>query len=149
MSASRESKNNTNLGEYVMVTTGKDVTLMSTTTPKMSRIRAEHNMIQKVDVRSDQLLSVLDRISMVEWLPELELFVAASQKGTVALMRILQVEFEGGHQACIFNNEAYLPSNVLQSTPLYGKFLGMHVYHYNSSSQNSRRYRYDCEESGI
>lgn len=109
------------LGEYLMISTGKDVIMMSTSTPKMSRIRAEHNMINKVDVRSDQMLSFLDRINMVEWLPELELFVAASQKGTVALVRILQVEFEEGVQACIFNNECYLPTNVLQSTPLYGK----------------------------
>jgi hypothetical protein len=111
-----------NLGEYVMITTGKDVILASTTLPRMNKIRAEHDMINKVDIRSDQLLSVLNRINMVEWLPELELFVAASQKGTVALMRLLQVEFEDGGQACLFNNEHYLPSNVLQSTPLYGEF---------------------------
>lgn len=117
-----------NLGEYVMITTGKDVILASTTIPRMSKIRAEHNMINKVDIRSDQLLSVLDRINMVEWLPELELFVAASQKGTVALMRLLQVEFEDGHQACLFNNEYYLPSNVLQSTPLYGEFYSMLLF---------------------
>ncbi|CAO0801635.1 unnamed protein product [Mucor circinelloides] len=109
-----------NLGEYVMITTSKDVVLASTTLPRMNKIRAEHDMINKVDIRSDQLLSVLDRINMVEWLPELELFVVASQKGTVALMRLLQVEFENGHQACLFNNEYYLPINVLQSTPLYG-----------------------------
>lgn len=109
------------LGEYVMITTTKDVILATTTIPCMHKIRAEHDMINKVDIRSDQLLSVLDRISMVEWLPELELFIAASQKGTVALMRLLQVEFEDGHQACLFNNEYYLPSDVLQSTPLYGK----------------------------
>ncbi|GAA5815136.1 hypothetical protein MFLAVUS_008642 [Mucor flavus] len=108
------------LGEYLMISTGKDVAMMSTSKPKMGRIRAEHNIINKVDVRSDQLLSVLDRINMVEWLPELELYVAASQKGTVALMRVLQVEFEGGDQACMFNNEYYLPTSVLQSTPLYG-----------------------------
>ncbi|KAL9555244.1 hypothetical protein MBANPS3_002455 [Mucor bainieri] len=108
------------LGEYVMITTSKDVMLASTTLPRMNKIRAEHDMINKVDIRSDQLLSVLDRINMVEWLPELELFVVASQKGTVALMRLLQVEFENGHQACLFNNEHYLPINVLQSTPLYG-----------------------------
>ncbi|KAL7311762.1 hypothetical protein PS15m_009483 [Mucor circinelloides] len=109
-----------NLGEYVMITTSKDVVLASTTLPRMNKIRAEHDMINKVDIRSDQLLSVLDRMNMVEWLPELELFVVASQKGTVALMRLLQVEFENGHQACLFNNEYYLPINVLQSTPLYG-----------------------------
>ncbi|KAI8642256.1 WD40-repeat-containing domain protein [Parasitella parasitica] len=109
-----------NLGEYIMITTGKDVILASTTLPRMNKIRSEHDMINKVDIRSDQLLSFLDRINMVEWLPELELFVVASQKGTVALMRLLQVEFEDGHQECLFNNEHYLPINVLQSTPLYG-----------------------------
>jgi hypothetical protein len=128
LSNNNNNNDNDRLGEYLMVSTGKDLTLLSTTIPKMNRIRAEHDMIKKVDVRSDQLLSVLDRISMVEWLPELELFVAASQKGTVALMRILQVEFEGGQQACIFNNEAYLPSNVLQSTPLYGKVLQNNIH---------------------
>lgn len=111
---------NPSLGEYLMISTGKDVIMMSTSTPKMSRIRAEHNVINKVDVRIDEMLSILDRINMVEWLPELELFVAASQKGTVALMRVLQVEFEGGEQGCIFNNECYLPTNVLEATPLYG-----------------------------
>ncbi|CAO3638913.1 unnamed protein product [Mucor fragilis] len=108
------------LGEYVMITTGKDVMLASTTLPRMNKIRVEHGMINRADIRSDQLLSVLDRINMVEWLPELELFIVASQKGTVALMRLLQVEFEDGHQECLFNNEHYLPINVLQSTPLYG-----------------------------
>lgn len=116
----KETNEPTTLGEYLMISTGKDVMMMSTSTPKMTKIRAEYNIISKVDVRSDQMLSVLDRINMVEWLPELELYVAASQKGTVALMRILQVEFEGGKQACIFNNECYLPTGVLQSTPLYG-----------------------------
>lgn len=116
-------KLNPSLGEYLMISTGKDVIMMGTTTPKMSRIRAEHNVINKVDVRLDQMLSILDRINMVEWLPELELFVAASQKGTVALMRVLQVEFEGGEQGCIFNNECYLPTDVFQATPLYGNYL--------------------------
>lgn len=134
------------LGEYLMISTGKDVTLMSTSTPKMGRIRAEHNMINKVDVRSDQMLSVLDRINMVEWLPELELYVAASQKGTVALMRVLQIEFEGGEQACIFNNEYYLPTNVLQSTPLYG--MSFHLFLCNFfPSFICFIYRHDSKES--
>lgn len=121
----------TTLGEYLMISTAKDIMMMNTSKPKMTRIRAEHNIISKVDVRSDQLLSILDRINMVEWLPELELYVAASQKGTVALLRILQVEFEGGKQACIFNNECYLPTGVLQSAPLYGSYLSFFFFSYS------------------
>lgn len=136
---------NPSLGEYLMISTGKDVIMMSTSTPKMSRIRAEHNVINKVDVRIDEMLSILDRINMVEWLPELELFVAASQKGTVALMRVLQVEFEGGEQGCIFNNECYLPTDVLQATPLYGKSL--HSAFYNRLL--IYLHRNDCKKSEI
>ncbi|KAI7902160.1 uncharacterized protein BX663DRAFT_511920 [Cokeromyces recurvatus] len=113
-------RNHTDLGEYLIMTTSKDIILTSTSVPRMNEIRAEHNMINKVDIRTDQLLRVLDRINMIEWLPELELLVVASQKGTVALTRIIQVEFENGHQACYFNNEFYLPTSILQSTPLYG-----------------------------
>ncbi|KAG1227714.1 hypothetical protein G6F35_002520 [Rhizopus arrhizus] len=82
------------LGEYLMFSTAKDIFLMSTTLPWMTKIRHENDVISRVDVRSDGLLYILDRITMVEWLPELELYIAASQKGTVALMRILQVELE-------------------------------------------------------
>ncbi|KAI8997027.1 hypothetical protein BDB01DRAFT_15029 [Pilobolus umbonatus] len=106
--------------EYLMVTTGKDVVLMNTTIPTMSKIRGERDVISKVDIRTDRLLETLDRINMVEWIPELELFVIASQKGTVALMRILQLDLEG-FQTCVFNIESFLPTNVLQSSPLYGK----------------------------
>ncbi|OBZ86125.1 putative WD repeat-containing protein C27B12.05 [Choanephora cucurbitarum] len=108
------------LGEYLMTATGKDVSLMSTRTPQVTKIHTEHGLLGKVDVRQDELLNSLDRINMVEWIPELELFVAASQKGTVALMRVLQVEWLDGSQHCMFNNEYYLPNSVLESTPLYG-----------------------------
>ncbi|KAI8355072.1 WD40-repeat-containing domain protein [Choanephora cucurbitarum] len=108
------------LGEYLMTATGKDVSLMSTRLPQITKIHTEHGLLGKVDVRQDELLNSLDRINMVEWIPELELFVAASQKGTVALMRVLQVEWLDGSQHCMFNNEYYLPNSVLESTPLYG-----------------------------
>ncbi|KAI9481336.1 MAG: hypothetical protein EXX96DRAFT_566294 [Benjaminiella poitrasii] len=120
-SHTEHQKTSKNLGEYLMITTSKDVILSSTVIPRMNKIRTEQDIINKVDIRSDQLLRVLDRINMIEWLPELELMVIASQKGTVALTRILQVEFENGHQTCFFNNEFYLPTSILQSTPLYGK----------------------------
>ncbi|RCI06204.1 hypothetical protein CU098_013025 [Rhizopus stolonifer] len=108
------------IGEYLMLSTAKDLFLLSTTSPKMTKIRHESDIISKVDVRSDRLLSMLDRITMVEWIPELELYIAASQKGTVALIRIIQLELEDGRQVSVFNNECYLPMDVLQSSPLYG-----------------------------
>ncbi|CEJ01459.1 hypothetical protein RMCBS344292_15486 [Rhizopus microsporus] len=103
-----------------MLSTAKDIVLMRTTLPKMTKVRQESDIISKVDVRADRLLYLLDRITMIEWIPELELFVTASQKGTVALTRILQLELEDGRQTCVFNNEYYLPIDVLQTTPLYG-----------------------------
>ncbi|KAI8883453.1 WD40 repeat-like protein [Backusella circina FSU 941] len=117
---SSENKKKYDLGEYVMLTTQSDAILLSTTKSKMQKIRSEKDVISKIDVRTDRLLYQLDRLNMVEWLPELELYVAASQKGTVVLMRILQVELPNGKQICLFNNEHYLPLSVLQQTPLYG-----------------------------
>ncbi|PHZ08887.1 WD40 repeat-like protein [Rhizopus microsporus ATCC 52813] len=119
--ANRRKANQPNeLDEYLMLSTAKDIVLMRTTLPKMTKVRQESDIISKVDVRADRLLYLLDRITMVEWIPELELFVTASQKGTVALTRILQLELEDGRQTCVFNNEYYLPIDVLQTTPLYG-----------------------------
>lgn len=118
---SKKVKKKNSMGQYLMITTGKDVALASTTIPHMKRIRVEHNIISKVDIRSDPLLTASERINMVEWLPELELFVAAGQNGTVALMRVIQIDLDGEKQCCIFNNEHYLPNDVLQSTPLYGQ----------------------------
>ncbi|ORE17872.1 hypothetical protein BCV71DRAFT_123585 [Rhizopus microsporus] len=121
-SANRRKANQPNeLDEYLMLSTAKDIVLMRTTLPKMTKVRQESDIISKVDVRADRLLYLLDRITMIEWIPELELFVTASQKGTVALTRILQLELEDGRQTCVFNNEYYLPIDVLQTTPLYGK----------------------------
>ncbi|KAG0169970.1 hypothetical protein DFQ28_003342 [Apophysomyces sp. BC1034] len=105
------------IGEDVILTTTKDVYLLNTSKSRMDAIRVEKGIVSNIDVRSDRM----DRLNMVEWIPELELFVAASQKGTVALTRMLQVELENGEQTCLFNNEFYLPMNGLQASPLYGK----------------------------
>jgi WD40 repeat protein len=115
-----ENKKKYNLGAYVMLTTKSDAILLSTAKSRMQKIRSEKDIISKIDVRQDRILYPLDRLNMVEWLPELELYIAASQKGTVVLTRILQVELPNQKQICLFNNEHYLPLNVLQQTPLYG-----------------------------
>lgn len=109
------------LDEYLMLTTAKDVYLLRTTRPRLKSERREHNVVSDVDVRSDRLLMAMDRLNMVEWIPELELFVAASQKGTVALMRVLEVELWNNERTFIFNNEKYLPLSGMQRKPLYGK----------------------------
>ncbi|KAI9271992.1 hypothetical protein BY458DRAFT_165567 [Sporodiniella umbellata] len=116
----RDKSQQKDTGEYLMLSTAKDLFLLSTVSPKMAKIRHEPNVISQADIRTDRLLSTLDRITMVEWIPELELYITASQKGTVALVRILQLELEDRRQISIFNTECYLPMDVLQTTPLYG-----------------------------
>ncbi|KAI9013945.1 hypothetical protein CLU79DRAFT_380601 [Phycomyces nitens] len=108
------------IGEYLVFTTAKDVYLLNPTRPRITTIRVEHEAIAKIDVRSDRMLQAMDRINMVEWIPEIELLVVASQKGVVALTRVLQVELDDGRQTCLFNNECYLPLDGLQPNPLYG-----------------------------
>ncbi|KAI9492389.1 hypothetical protein BDB00DRAFT_873470 [Zychaea mexicana] len=106
--------------ELIMLTTPKDVILLHPTMTRMVTERWERNVISNVDVRSDRLLTAMDRLNMVEWIPELELYVAASQKGTVALMRVIKVELENGQSTLVFNSEKYLPDSGLRNSPLYG-----------------------------
>ncbi|KAI9255690.1 hypothetical protein BDA99DRAFT_562204 [Phascolomyces articulosus] len=106
--------------ELIMVTTPKDVILLHPTKTRMLTERWERNVISNVDVRTDRLLMAMDRLNMVEWIPELELYIAASQKGTVALMRVVKVEIDNGESTLIFNCEKYLPDSGLRNSPLYG-----------------------------
>ncbi|KAI8328335.1 hypothetical protein BC941DRAFT_445229 [Chlamydoabsidia padenii] len=87
----------------------------------MTTIQRERHAVSRADFRTDDILDMMDRIAFVEWIPELELCVMASQKGCVALMRILQVQLEGGNlQTCMFNHEKYLPLHGIQNSGLYG-----------------------------
>jgi hypothetical protein len=58
----------------------------------------------------------------MQWIPELELFIVASQKGMVALVRLLRIDLGDGEEEYIFNREAYLPHAQLHSSPLYGRY---------------------------
>lgn len=107
--------------ERLMLTTPKDLIMLKTSKGRMMTERMERNVISSVDVRSDRLLVAMDRLNMVQWIPSLELFIAASQKGTVALLRILQVKLPDGQHTPIFNHERYLPDHDMQRRPLYGK----------------------------
>lgn len=106
---------------HVALTTPKHLYLLKRNKAKLETLRVERNIVSNVDVRSDRMLTMLDRLNMTEYIPELELLVVASQKGTVALTRLLRVELDDGQQTCLFNNEVYLPVSGLQRHALYGK----------------------------
>ncbi|ORY91138.1 hypothetical protein BCR43DRAFT_498567 [Syncephalastrum racemosum] len=110
---------------HVALTTPKHLYLLKRNQAKLETLRVERNIVSNVDVRSDRMLTMLDRLNMTEYIPELELLVVASQKGTVALTRLLRVELDDGQQTCLFNNEVYLPVNGLQRHALYGKRDGL------------------------
>ncbi|SAL97771.1 hypothetical protein [Absidia glauca] len=137
--------NTDTLKDYLMITNKKDAYLLnvshepsSTSSPSyasaindapnrhtMETVQRERYVVSHADSRTDERLNMMERLSFVEWIPELELCVMASQKGCVALMRILQVQLDGtahddGLQTCIFNNEKYLPMHGLQNSVLYG-----------------------------
>lgn len=115
--------------ERLMLTTPKDLFMLKTSKGRMMTERMERNVISSVDVRSDRLLVAMDRLNMVQWIPSLELYIAASQKGTVALLRILQVKLADGQHTPIFNHERYLPDHDMQRRPLYGKMEKVHHTH--------------------
>jgi hypothetical protein len=137
--------NTDTLKDFLMITNKKDAYLLnvshessSTSSPSyastinvalnrhtMETVQRERYVVSHADSRTDERLNMMERLSFVEWIPELELCVMASQKGCVALMRILQVQLDGtvhddGLQTCIFNNEKYLPMHGLQNSVLYG-----------------------------
>lgn len=105
--------------DYIVLTTARNLFVLQAT-KSMKVVRTEKEILSNIDVRADRLLSSMDRLNMTEWIPELELLVVASQKGMVALMRVLRVELSDGRQTCLLNNEKYLPLSGLQSYPLYG-----------------------------
>ncbi|GAB5589098.1 hypothetical protein Unana1_03998 [Umbelopsis nana] len=106
--------------QLVMLTTGRNVYLMD---PKerMKKLAVDKNILADIDLRTDRLLCMMDRLNFVEWIPELELFIVASQKGMVALVRLLRIDLGDGEEEYIFNREAYLPHAQLHSSPLYGR----------------------------
>jgi hypothetical protein len=80
-----------------------------------------------VFVRPSADLSIINGVvRTLQWIPELELLVVASQKGMVALIRILRIDLGDGEEEYVFNREAYLPHAQLRSSPLYGTYI--HLY---------------------
>ena len=128
--------------ERLMLTTPRDLFMLKTSKGRMMTERMERNVISSVDVRSDRLLVAMDRLNMVQWIPSLELYIAASQKGTVALLRILQIKLSDGQHTPIFNHERYLPDHDMQRRPLYGKLEEMALYKSSTDSRDFDSYRH-------
>ncbi|CAO3640869.1 unnamed protein product [Cunninghamella echinulata] len=118
--------------DYLMFTTKKDAYLLNSLT--FDVLQKEKEVVSRVDFRSDHYINLMDRLCFLEWVPELELCVIASQKGTVSLMRILQVQLSTGQQTCLFNHEQYLPFHTQESV-LYG--LTVHKLHTDRFSPSS------------
>ncbi|KAG2179150.1 hypothetical protein INT43_002000, partial [Umbelopsis isabellina] len=106
--------------ELVILTTGRNLYLMD---PKerLKKLAVDKNILADIDLRTDRMLCTLDRLNMTEWIPELELLIIASQKGMVALIRILRIDLGDDEEEYVFNRETYLPHAQLSSSPLYGK----------------------------
>jgi hypothetical protein len=65
-------------------------------------------------------------LTCYQWIPELELLIVASQKGMVALVRVLRIDLGDDEDEYVFNREAYLPHSQQRSSPLYGTFFAYH-----------------------
>ncbi|CAG8605121.1 7621_t:CDS:2 [Acaulospora morrowiae] len=76
------------------------------------------------DPRRGSVLTGHDRLNMVEYIPELSLAVVASQKGKVALVRILKkCNLAGQENYSLSLERDYLPSDPLPNAPLLGMFV--------------------------
>ncbi|KAI8582756.1 hypothetical protein K450DRAFT_226772 [Umbelopsis ramanniana AG] len=111
--------------QLVVLTTGKNIYLMD---PKqrMLKLAVDKNILSDIDLRTDRMLCMMDRLNLVEWIPELELLIVASQKGMVALVRVLRVDLGDDEEEYVFNREAYLPHSHQRSSPLYGLTVKKH-----------------------
>ncbi|CAO3593475.1 unnamed protein product [Absidia cylindrospora] len=111
------------LTDYLMITSKKDAYLLHPTNRQgqwtMATVQRERRVVSRADARTAFVLDMMERLSFVEWIPDLELCVVASQKGCVALMRVLQVQMHH-QQTCLFNHEKYIPLHGLQNSVLYG-----------------------------
>ncbi|KAI9290227.1 hypothetical protein BC943DRAFT_9434 [Umbelopsis sp. AD052] len=111
--------------QLVVLTTGKNIYLMD---PKqrMLKLAVDKNILSDIDLRTDRVLCMMDRLNLVEWIPELELLIVASQKGMVALVRVLRIDLGDDEEEYVFNREAYLPHSHQRSSPLYGLTVKKH-----------------------
>ncbi|CAG8433203.1 515_t:CDS:10 [Ambispora gerdemannii] len=72
-------------------------------------------IVRQSDVRWLPHLQGFDRLNMMEWIPEFSLVIVASQKGKVALVRLLKVSNEGNDRY-VLQPEKYLP--LMQNMPM-------------------------------
>ncbi|CAG8666905.1 7256_t:CDS:10 [Cetraspora pellucida] len=77
-------------------------------------------VVCKSDSRRASYLDSNDRLNMVEWIPDLSLAIVASQKGKVALVRLLNIK---GIEHYYLHDEKLIPQNPLPNAPLIGMFV--------------------------
>ncbi|CAG8711190.1 14093_t:CDS:2, partial [Ambispora leptoticha] len=100
---------------------------------RLEPLHSVSRIVRQSDVRWLPHLQGFDRLNMMECIPELSLAIVASQKGKVALVRLLRVSSEGGNDRYILQPEKYLP--LMQNMPME-PLLGMCVSKQISSSSD-------------
>ncbi|XJO73045.1 hypothetical protein BDV3_004083 [Batrachochytrium dendrobatidis] len=69
----------------------------------------------------------LERLSMTEWIPELSVAVVASQRGKLALVRIVRTTDDTGHIKFSMCLECWLPLHTASLAPILGMSISRHI----------------------
>ncbi|RKP06202.1 hypothetical protein THASP1DRAFT_25433 [Thamnocephalis sphaerospora] len=119
----------------VLFTTVSDAFLLDTAS-SLDTLACIRRPTARVDVRTNRMLSQFDRLNMTEiftvamlqqWIPELNLAIVASQKGCVALTRIIRT---------------YRSSGGTHRSDIYRRAMLCHRFHYLAFSFGAARKRY-------
>ncbi|CAG8539020.1 10396_t:CDS:10 [Dentiscutata erythropus] len=81
------------------------------------------SVVCRSDPRRARHLDSNDRLNMIEWIPDLSLAIVASQKGKVALVRLLKGISVRGIEHYSLHDEKLIPQTPLPNAPLIGMFV--------------------------
>ncbi|KAI9596184.1 hypothetical protein BDF19DRAFT_412777 [Syncephalis fuscata] len=107
----------------LLVATGLDAYLLDVESD-LEVLDHYRRVVARADMRNSRLLNPYDRLNMTKWIPELNLAIVASQKGRIALMRLVRLCNFANEDRYVLHAECYLPAFTdLPPVPLLGFFV--------------------------
>ncbi|KAL1916856.1 uncharacterized protein VTP21DRAFT_5560 [Calcarisporiella thermophila] len=124
------------LSDYaILYTTKLDLFLLNAEDPSLSTLYCERAAVARTDQRNIYLIP-FDRLNMIQWIPELSLVVAASQKGRVGLFRVVRICTEQEREdRWLIHPEMHLPGES-PPHPLLGVFVSKPPAHDTSLARH-------------
>ncbi|OZJ02095.1 hypothetical protein BZG36_04575 [Bifiguratus adelaidae] len=116
--------------DLILYTNATDLFLLDPL-DELTSLYTVKRIVSKRDNRRIRWLEAFDRLNMMEVIPALSLAVIASQKGRVALVRLVRICNDAKTQTMqeekyVLHTEAWLPWDTIPVAPLLGFFITEH-----------------------